>query len=83
MTAIRLFVSISLGMGRKALLQPLWSQGATSFAVLATLPGLPCRTHSPSSPFLVPLPLARFLNLACGTQGQTDYSFSSMNVPFN
>lgn len=31
----------------------------------------------------VPLPLGSSLKLAYGTQGQTDYSFSSMNVPFN
>ncbi|CAI9171080.1 unnamed protein product [Rangifer tarandus platyrhynchus] len=44
---------------------------------------LPCAAFLfPPRPF-VPLPLACFLKLACGAQGQTDYPFSSMNVPFN
>lgn len=34
-------------------------------------------------PLFVPLLFACSLKLACGTQGQIHYSFSSMNVPFN
>lgn len=96
MTAIQLFTGQESGEGEEITVLAPGSLEAASFSVLATLPGLPCgdlfsfpplppfRCLSPSFlPVFVPLPLACSLKLACGTQGQTDYSFSSMNVPSN
>lgn len=66
-----------------------WSLGSASLVgsalhCLAHLVGPVLLLPPPFSLSLfVPLPLAYSLKLACGTQGQTDYSFSSMNVPFN
>lgn len=86
MTAIRLFTGLPSApggclpgtVGRTA-----WPTLQDRFSVLLLfLPPL-CCLSLPSLPLFVPLPLACFLKLACGTQGQTDCLFSSMNVPFN
>lgn len=90
MTAIRLFTgppSAPGGCLPGTVGQAAWPTLQDRFSVLLLLlllllPPL-CCLSLPSLPLFVPLPLACFLKLACGTQGQTDCPFSSMNVPFN
>lgn len=67
----------SWGGGGNLSYGPPWSLGAASLCRLCpTLRGSPCRTGFPSSlPLFIPLPPTCSLKLACGTQGQTDYSF--------
>ena len=82
-------LALSLGRWREPQFWPPWSLGAASLGgsaprCLSHLAGLVLFLPPPSAlPLFVPLLLACSLKLACGTQGQTDYSFSSMNVPFN
>lgn len=96
MTAVWLFTGHESGAGKEiTILVPVESgghllrcAGHTAWPTLqdpfSFLPVPPFYCLSPSFlPVFVPLSLACSLKLACGTQGQTDYSFSSMNVPFN
>lgn len=53
MIAVRLFTGPWCGEGQEVTALAPVESGATSFTVLATPPGLPCWTHSPSSPFLL------------------------------
>jgi hypothetical protein len=65
--------------------------GTASQEPLPHSPGLSYITGSSPSPLplllclflFLPLPLTCSLKLAFGTQGQTDCSFSSMNMPFS